>query len=187
MLFTEKRDGTIKARSVYNGKDTRDWISREDSASPTVSQESIVITSVIDVKEGRDIMTVDVPNAFIQTLLLDKYRKIGDRIIMKFRGKIVDFLIKMNLGRYDGYVVYENGKKVIYVEIIRAIYGMIIASFLWYQKFRKDLEGYGFKFNLYDPCVANKYVNGKQQTVRFHVDDLMSSHVDKKINDKFLA
>ena len=33
--------------------------------------------------------------------------------------------------------------------------------------------------------MGNKIVNGKQQTVRFHVDDLMSSHVDSKINDKF--
>jgi hypothetical protein len=28
-------------------------------------------------------------------------------------------------------------------------------------------------------------VNGKQHTVRFHVDDVMSSHVDKKVNDDF--
>ena len=33
VLFTEKRDRAIKARSIYNGKDTRDKISREDSAS----------------------------------------------------------------------------------------------------------------------------------------------------------
>ena len=105
---------------------------------------------------------------------------------MKFTGQIVDILIKMNLGRYKGFIVYENRKKVIYVEVIRAIYGMIIASMLWYQKFHKDLEGHGFKFNLYDPFVANKMVNGKQQTVRFHVDDLMSSHEDKRVNDKFL-
>ncbi len=29
-------------------------------------------------------------------------------------------------------------------------------------------------------------INGKLQTVRFHVDDLMSSQVDKKVNDDFL-
>ena len=29
-------------------------------------------------------------------------------------------------------------------------------------------------------------VNGKQQTIRFHVDDLLSSHVDPKVNDDFL-
>ena len=63
---------------MYNGKDTRDWISREDSVSPIVSQESIIITAVINVKEGRDIIIVDVPNAFIQTLLPKKYRRVGD-------------------------------------------------------------------------------------------------------------
>ena len=41
-------------------------------------------------------------------------------------------------------------------------------------------------FNDYDLCVANKVVNGKQQTVQFHVDDLMLNHADRKVNDKFL-
>jgi hypothetical protein len=57
---------------------------------------------------------------------------------------------------------------------------------LWYKKFRKDLEEIGFVFNPYDPCVANRWVDHKQQTVKFHVDDLMSSHVDSKVNDDFL-
>ena len=62
---------------------------------------------------------------------------------------------------------------------------MLVAALLWYKQFRGDLEKIGFKFNPYDPCVANRTVNGKQHTVRFHVDDLMSSHVDKKVNDDF--
>ena len=36
-----------------------------------------------------------------------------------------------------------------------------------------------FEINLYDPCVANKHVDEKQMTVRWHIDDLMISHVDK--------
>ena len=48
------------------------------------------------------------------------------------------------------------------------------------------MEQIGFKFNRYDPCVANRMVQGKQQTVRFHVDDLMSSHAMRKVNDEFL-
>ena len=62
---------------------------------------------------------------------------------------------------------------------------MLTASLLWYMKFKKDLEGISFKFNDYDPCIANRMVNGKQHTVRFHVDDLLSSHVDPKVNDQF--
>ena len=74
---------------------------------------------------------------------------------------------------------------MIYVEVLKAIYGMLQAALLWYKQFRADLEAIGFQFNKYDPCVANKMVEGKQHTVRFHVDDLMSSHIDSKVNDKF--
>ncbi len=62
---------------------------------------------------------------------------------------------------------------------------MLIAALLWYKKFKSDLEANWFIFNPYDACVANKQLNGKQQTIHFHVDDLMSSHVDKKVNDEF--
>ena len=36
----------------------------------------------------------------------------------------------------------------------------------------------GFIINPYDPSVANKIDDGKQLTLRWHVDDLMISHVD---------
>ena len=42
MLLTEKKDGTVKGRLVYNGKPTREWLSREDSTSPTASLESVM-------------------------------------------------------------------------------------------------------------------------------------------------
>ena len=69
MLLTEKRDGTIKGRCVYNGKPTREWLSREDSASPTAATESIFLTAVLDALEGQDVLTADIPNAFIQALM----------------------------------------------------------------------------------------------------------------------
>ena len=50
-FLTEKRDGKIKGRMVYNGKPTREWLSCEESASPTVSLESIMLLAVIDAKE----------------------------------------------------------------------------------------------------------------------------------------
>ena len=37
----------------------------------------------------------------------------------------------------------------------------------------------GFVINPYDPCVANKMVNGHQMTVCWHVDDLKVSHKDE--------
>ena len=184
-LLTEKRDGTVKGRTVYNGKPTREWLSREDSASPTAALESLMLLAVIDCNEERNVTTHDVPNAFIQARI-PTGREV-ERVIMKITGALVDILLLIDPERYGPFVVFDGKKKVIYVQVLRAIYGMLQAALLWYKKFRKDLEEIGFKFNPYDPCVANKMVRGKQHTIRFHVDDLMSSHVDPEVNKEFHA
>ena len=183
MFLCEKRDKTVKGRLVYNGKPTRAWLSSDEAASPTVTLEAIFITSVIEAFEGRDIMTADVPNAFIQTEIPKKDQ--DERIVMKITGVLVDLLVAAAPEVYADYMVYENGEKVIYNQVLRALYGMLVASLLWYKNFRADLEDHGFKFNSYDPCVANKEVEGSQHTVCFHVDDLKSSHVNPKVNDDF--
>jgi Reverse transcriptase (RNA-dependent DNA polymerase) len=185
MFLTEKRDKTVKGRMVYNGKPTREWLSREDAASPTVALESIMITGVIEAKEVRDVMTCDIPNAFIQALLPKKDPAGEDRVVMKITGVLVDMLVDINTELYGPAVVLENRKKVLYIEVLKAIYGMLEAALLWYKTFRKDLEDIGFVFNPYNPSVANRKVQGSQQTILFHVDDLKSSHKTKSVNDRF--
>ena len=88
---------------------------------------------------------------------------------------------------YGPYVVFESRKKVLYVELLKAMYGQLIAALLWYNKFRGDLESIGYEFNPYDPCLANKVIDEKQHTVKYHVDDLMGSHVaESTIDDPIL-
>ena len=65
MFLSEKRDGSIKGRMVYDGKPTREWIIRKHVMSLTVALESSVLISVIDSFEKRDAMTCDILNAFI--------------------------------------------------------------------------------------------------------------------------
>ena len=186
MFVTEKRDGTIKARSVYNGKPTRVWQDRDEVKSPTVSLEGLMLTMCVDASENRDVMTLDVPNAFIQTAMPQPTDG-SDRVIMKIEGTLAELLCEIDADTYQPHLVYEKGRPVLYVVVLRALYGMLIAALLWYKQFRKDLESIGFVFNPYDPCVANRIVEGKQQTVCFHVDDLKSTHVDPKVNDRFYA
>ena len=82
------------------------------------------MTTVID----RDTLTADVPNAFIQAKI---NKKRGDeKIIMKITVKLVDILVKLAPEVYSGYVVYEKGQKVIYVEVLQALYGMLISAML---------------------------------------------------------
>ena len=78
-----------------------------------------------------------------------------------------------------------KGNRVIYLHVRKAIYGMLVSSLLFYKKLRTDLGAYGFEVNPYDPCVANKMVDGKQLTIRWHVDDLMASHVSAKALQAF--
>jgi hypothetical protein len=139
---------------------------------------------VIEAKEERDVMTCDIPNAFIQAYL-PKKEPGEDRVVMKITGVLAIMLIDINPELYRPAVVLENRKKVIYVEVLKAIYSMLEAALLWYKTFRKDLEDNGFIFNPYNPCVAKKKVQGSQQMIVFHVDDLKSSHKSKLVNNKF--
>ena len=79
---------------------------------------------------------------------------------------------------YKKYVtVNRKGEMVIYVEALNALYGIMKAALLFYIKFVENLKSIGFQLNPYDPCVANKIVDGPQLTVVWHVDDLKVSHI----------
>ena len=104
---------------------------------------------------------------------------------MKIRGQLVDWLCEIDPTSYLPYVVYEQGVKTLDLLVLKVIYGMLMAGLLWYRKLRADLEATGFVFNDYNHCVANKIVKRAQQTIRFHVDDILPSHVDKQVNDNF--
>ena len=161
-------------------------MSREDTTSLTVALESINLTLAIDAHEERDVMIADVPNAFVQTNMPPEMLSKGSRIIMKIKGVLVDILYAMDPMEYGNYIVYEFGEKVLYLVLTKVLYGMLVASLLWYKKLKKDLKGIGFTFSEYDPCVAFREQVESQHTIRFRVDDVASSHKNKKVNDKFL-
>ena len=62
--------------------------------------------------------------------------------------------------------------------MLKALYGMIKVSILYYKKFRTDIESIGYLVNPYDACVANIIINGKHHALTWHVDDVKASHVD---------
>ena len=174
IFIAEKRDGAVKARTCANGSVQCSYISKEEAASPTVMTESILTTAAIEAHQERDVMSIDIPNTFIQT---DVEKNDSDeRIMMKIRGPLMNMLINIDPVTYGPYV---------YIEVLKALYRMLISSILFYKKLQKDLESKGFKINPYDPCIANRIIHGKQQMVTWHVNDLKSSHIDPKINDEF--
>ena len=71
----------------------------------------------------------------------------------------------------------KRGKPVIYVKTLKALYGLLQRTLLFYRKSVKDLQKYGLEMNPYKPCVFNTINNGNQLTVTLHVDDLGVSHM----------
>ena len=65
MFLSEKKTGKVKECLTYNGKPTRQWAGKDDKSSPTALTESILLLAGIDAAEGRDVMVLDIPNAFI--------------------------------------------------------------------------------------------------------------------------
>jgi hypothetical protein len=80
LFLEEKRDGRLKGRHCANGSTQHDYMTKEDASSPTVMTESIMITSTVEAAEGRDVMTMDIPNAFVQTGIT--YEDGDQRIVM---------------------------------------------------------------------------------------------------------
>ena len=81
-------------------------------------------------------------------------------MILKLRGHFVDIMCDIN-GEYRQYVRYEQGKKVLYLKVLRAIYSCIESALLWYNLYTQTLKAEGYILNEYDRCVANKNINGK--------------------------
>jgi hypothetical protein len=99
---------------------------------------------------------------------------------MLLRGELAEMMVSIDPALYGPYVITTaRGEKLLYVKMLKAMYGLMRAALLFYLKLRADLEEYGFAMNEYDPCVANKMINGKQLTVTWHVDDLKASHEDE--------
>ena len=75
--------------------------------SPTVSTPALFVTAAIETKEGRDVATCDIPNAFIQTEQAET-DKDGQQYKMKIRGKLAHLLVEIDPETYKPYLTKEN-------------------------------------------------------------------------------
>ena len=181
VFMKEKRDGKLKTRSCVNGSSQREYIKKEDAASPTVATDSVFITGTINAHENRDNMSFDIPGAFVTT-------KTDEYVIMTLRGHLCEIMTRIDPKLYRKHITKDRkGNPVLYVQLYKSLYGLLRSALLFYKKFKGELEEYGFKMNPYDPCVFNKQTDdGHQHTVIFHVDDGLASHVNPIENTKLL-
>ena len=97
-------------------------------------------------------------------------------------------LVKIAPKVYSPYATTnKKDEKVLLVQCMNALYGSMVASLMFYKKLVSALKLYGFEYNPYDPCVANKVVEGKILTICHHVDDCKISHVSTSIVDETIS
>jgi hypothetical protein len=120
-FLTEKRDGRIKARAVADGRSQKRYL-EEETYSPTVRLESIMLCSLIDALEQRYVATIDIKGAFL------KAKVPGDlELIVKMDGELAETFVDLN----PDFKLEEYG--VLYLRCDKALYGHIEAVRLFYM------------------------------------------------------
>ena len=132
------------------------------------------MTAVIDAMENWMVAVVDIPGAFMQA-------DMDPGVYMCIDGAMADLLMEIDHDMYHPHMVKEKGKPVIYVELLKALYGTLRAARLFWETLSGKLQEWGFALNPYDSCVANKEIEGQQCTITWHVDDLKISHVGEDV------
>ena len=62
----EKIKWKIKARGYADGRTQQEYITKEQSSSPTVSLYKLMGSYLMDAMDERKVITVDIPGAFLQ-------------------------------------------------------------------------------------------------------------------------
>jgi hypothetical protein len=172
-IIKEKCDGRLKGRTVADGSAQIGKFSKSETGSPTAASDVIILTSMIDAYENRDVAVADVTGAYL-------HAHMKDFISMCFTGWAVDLLCDVN-PEYTPFVLNEGKTKVLYMRCNKAIYGCVVSGMLWYELFSQTLEKNGFTINPYDFCVANAIIDGTQCTIVWYVDVTKISHIKPSV------
>ena len=91
---------------------------------------------LIDIFEGRDVATADVTGAFLLS-------EMKDFVIIQIVGESPELLCQVN-PTFRKFLTEEKGKKVLYVRLIKALYGCMQSAILWCKTFVGKLQTMGF-------------------------------------------
>jgi len=168
MFLKEKFTSTgafdkLKSRLVAGGhmQDRSEFL-YEDITSPTVSLSHLFIISAIAARDHRYVKTIDIGGAYLHADMS------ASNVYMELDGMMSAFLVQID-PTYNQFL-RSDGKMV--VKLMKAMYGCLESSKLWYDLLRSTLVTDGFVVNDMDPCVFNKMMGSTQITVVIYVDDL---------------
>ena len=80
----------------------------------------------IDAYEGQDVVILDVPGAYLRA---DMSQTEGKTVLLKLKDDVVDIICSVN-EEFTPHVVHEGKTKVLYMKVLRAIYGCLESTML---------------------------------------------------------
>jgi hypothetical protein len=153
----------FKTRIVAHGN-KQDILLYPDRSSPTVSMQAIMACLAIAAYNNNlKLAKINVKGAFIQTKMK------GRPVYIRCNKKLTQLITEVIPGirRY----VCQDG--TLYCRLLKALYGCVQASKLWYEKLIGFLEGLGYERCPVEPCVMRRVVEGVVYTLLIYVDDVL--------------
>jgi hypothetical protein len=115
-------------------------------------------------KRWRVVVKIDIKGAFVQTPMS------GPPIFMRLDPKVVKYAKEM----YPELDEFRWKDDCLYTIMLKAMYGCVQASALWYALIRYKIEKMGYQVSETDPCVFVKQVGEMIFTLLLHVDDILA-------------
>jgi len=122
IFIKEKHDSNIKAVGCANRRSQREFTTRSDKSSPTVSLVLMMMSCAIEVKDNR---VTDIPGWFIHAAM-------EEEVNMQLAGTIAELIVKLNPNcTKNKYGEIKNNKPVLYVRHKKAIYDKLQVALLF--------------------------------------------------------
>jgi hypothetical protein len=89
-------------QGAADGRKQQEYLTKEETSSPTVAIESVMLSCTIDAHEGRNVATADIPGAFMQT-------DMGGTVHMMLEGKMAELLARLDPKLYRKHLMIKRG------------------------------------------------------------------------------
>ena len=121
MFLKQKCCGNVKDQGCVDGCKQQLYIPTEDTTSPTIKTEAVFLAAVIDTMENLCVAIMDVPGTFMQV-------DMDETVHVHFTGEMVHMLLEIDMDLYQEYITIEQGEKVMFVKLLKALYSTLKAA-----------------------------------------------------------
>ena len=120
---------------VYVRKQIR-TSNKSDATSWAATTKSVLITTAIDASEKIYIIFFDTPGALLT-------EDMGEDVFIVLEGMLANIMREILPSTYRYYVsIGLKGKKILYVQLQKSLYGCLCRAFFFYQKLKGGIKDF---------------------------------------------